>query len=322
MSISSISIIVPVYNSERSLPLLVERIAAVLPAIASDYELILVNDDSRDASSAVMEQLATQHAWIRPFSLMRNYGQHNALLCGIRQARMDIVVTMDDDLQNPPEEISTLLAKLDEGFDVVYGYPKKESHGLLRDLASQITKLALQRAMGYEVAAKTSSFRAFRTEVRESFSNFRGSFISIDVLLGWGTTKFAAVPVPNPPREIGVSNYTVGKLLRHALNMITGFSTMPLQIASIFGFLFAVLGFLLLAFVLIRFFITGSRVPGFAFLASVVSIFSGAQMFSLGVIGEYLARMHFRLMDRPSYTIRPHSLAEAREQRRNAVEYQ
>ncbi len=119
-----------------------------------------------------------------------------------------------------------------------------------------------------------------------------------------------------------MSNYTVGKLLRHALNMITGFSTVPLQIASIFGFLFAVLGFLLLAFVLIRFFITGSRVPGFAFLASVVSIFSGAQMFSLGVIGEYLARMHFRLMDRPSYTIRPHSAAEARDQRRNTVEYQ
>jgi len=218
MSICSISIIVPVYNSERSLPLLVERLAAVLPTIASDYELILVNDDSRDASSAVMEQLARQHTWIRPFSLMRNYGQHNALLCGIRQARMDVIVTIDDDLQNPPEEIPKLLAKMDEGFDAVYGYPKKESHGFLRDLASKVTKLTLQRAMGYDVASKTSSFRAFRTEVRESFCNFRGSFISIDVLLGWGTTRFAAVPVSNPPREIGVSNYTVGKLLRHALN--------------------------------------------------------------------------------------------------------
>src|SRR3954449_5469931 len=158
MSICSISIIVPVYNSERSLPLLVERLAAVLPTIASDYELILVNDDSRDASSAVMDQLARQHAWIRPFSLMRNYGQHNALLCGIRQARMDVIVTMDDDLQNPPEEIPKLLAKMDEGFDAVYGYPKKESHGFLRDIASRVTKLTLQRTMGYDVASKTSSF--------------------------------------------------------------------------------------------------------------------------------------------------------------------
>jgi undecaprenyl-phosphate 4-deoxy-4-formamido-L-arabinose transferase len=307
MSHRSISVVVPVYRSEGSLPLLAQRLAAVLPSLASTYELILVNDGSPDNSAEVMDGLERQYPWIRGINLMRNYGQHNALLCGIREAQHQVIITMDDDLQNPPEEIHKLLAVLDEGYDAVYGYPKRESHGVLRDMASRITKLTLQRTMGVEAASRVSSFRAFRREVRSSFADFRGSFINIDVLLGWGTNRFGAVAVPNPPREIGTSNYSVGKLLRHAVNMITGYSTLPLQVASIVGFVFGVFGFCLLLYVLIRYFTTGTRVPGFAFLASVVSIFSGAQMFAMGVIGEYLARMHFRLMDRPSYAVRPTS---------------
>lgn len=302
---SSLSIVVPVFNSELSLPLLAARLSETLPSLAKQYELILVNDGSRDRSSETMQMLARQYSWIRCFDLMRNYGQHNALLCGVRQARYDIIITMDDDLQNPPEEIPKLLAKLADGYDAVYGYPARESHGLLRDLASRITKISLQRTMGVDVASRVSSFRAFRTEVRESFQDFRGAFVSLDVLLGWGTSRFGAVPVSNPPRELGASNYTVGKLLRHALNMITGYSTMPLQVASVLGFTFALFGLGVMIYVVIRYFTSGTRVPGFAFLASVISIFSGVQLFAIGVIGEYLARMHFRLMDRPTYTVRP-----------------
>jgi glycosyltransferase involved in cell wall biosynthesis len=310
----SVSVVVPVYNSEASLPLLVQRLRPVLASTHRPFELILVNDGSADRSWDVIEDLAANEDWIRGINLMRNYGQHNALLCGIRAARHDIVVTMDDDLQNPPEEIPRLLAKLNEGYDVVYGSPREQAHGFLRNLASAITKMALRRAMGVETARQVSAFRAFRTKIREAFSAYRGPFVSIDVLLTWGTSRFASVPVRFDPRQLGASQYTVGKLIAHALNMMTGFSALPLQMASLVGFGFTLLGIALLFYVLARYLLEGGSVPGFPFLASMIAIFSGAQLFALGVFGEYLARMHFRMMDRPSYTVRelspvPHSVA-------------
>jgi glycosyltransferase involved in cell wall biosynthesis len=299
-----LSIVVPVYNSEKSLPILVERTGRALAADARSLEMILVNDGSRDGSWDVIRGLAASYPWVRGINLMRNCGQHNALLCGIRAARFEVTVILDDDLQNPPEEIPVLLRKLDEGFDVVYGAPHKESHGLLRDTASRITKITLQRAMGTEASRNVSAFRAFRTYLRDAFAHYRGFFVSIDVLLTWATSRFSSVEVRHDPRTIGVSNYTVRKLIVHALNMMTGFSTLPLEIASIVGFVFMLFGVGALAWVLGRWLILGSVVPGFAFLGSTLAIFSGVQMFALGVMGEYLARMHTRLTDRPSYAVK------------------
>lgn len=300
----TLSVVIPVFNSERSLPDLIERLQSVLRSQRMQAEAILVNDGSRDHSWDVIRDLAAQYDWVRGINLMRNYGQHNALLCGIRAARYGVIVTMDDDLQHPPEEITKLLDKLVEGYDVVYGVPEKEQHGFWRDMASQVTKMALQSAMGAEVARHVSAFRVFRTQLRDAFVEYRSPFPSIDVLLTWGTTRFSALVVRHEPRRIGVSNYTVRKLIVHALNMMTGFSTVPLQLASLTGFVFTLFGFLVLAWVIGRYLIQGSSIPGFPFLASIIAIFSGAQMFALGLIGEYLARMHFRMMERPSYTIR------------------
>ncbi|HLK20850.1 MAG TPA: glycosyltransferase family 2 protein [Bryobacteraceae bacterium] len=299
----AVTVVVPVYNSEESLPLLVERLSGTLGPSCALGELILVNDCSRDRSWDVIQDLTARHSWIRGFNLMRNYGQHNALLCGIRAARYPVIVTIDDDLQTPPEEIPRLLAELDDGWDVVYGSPEHPNHGFLRDLASSVTKLALQSAMGAKNARKVSAFRAFRTHLRDAFANYSGSHVSIDVLLTWGTKSFSAIPVRNDPRTIGVSNYTLGKLTIHALNMMTGFSTLPLQIASIIGFLFTLVGMAVLCWVIAVALFLGRTVPGFPFLASIIAVFSGAQLFALGIIGEYLARMHFRMMDRPSYTV-------------------
>jgi len=187
----SISVVVPVYNSEPILPKLVSRLHPVLDSLADRYELVLVNDGSHDKSWAVIARLADEHDWIRGIDLMRNYGQHNALLAGIRAAQYEVIVTIDDDLQHPPEEIPQLLAKLDEGYDVVYGTPQQEQHGLWRDLASQVTKLALQTTMGVEIARNVSAYRAFRAQVQNAFSNYQGSFVSVDVLLSWGTARFA-----------------------------------------------------------------------------------------------------------------------------------
>jgi glycosyltransferase involved in cell wall biosynthesis len=297
-------VVVPVYQSEAILPDLVQRLSQELPSLAGDYELVLVNDCSPDRSWDVISDLAGQYSWICPINLMRNYGQHNALLCGIRAARYDVIVTMDDDLQHPPEEIPKLLEALAGGYDVVYGTPEQEQHGLGRDFASWMTKLALQNVMGAEVARKVSAFRIFRAEVARAFAHYEGSFVSIDVLLTWGTNRFASMPVNHRPRERGTSGYTFRKLMTHAMNMMTGFSTMPLQIASLIGFVFTLFGLFVLAYVVIRYLVYGNPVPGFPFLASIVALFSGAQLFALGIIGEYLARMHFRSMQKPPYVVR------------------
>jgi glycosyltransferase involved in cell wall biosynthesis len=312
-------VVVPVYNSQGCLLLLVERLNRALDTGSQLGELILVNDGSQDQSWEVIQSLAAKHSWIRGFNLMRNYGQHNALLCGIRLARYGVIVTMDDDLQTPPDEVPRLLAQLENGCDVVYGTPQKEAHGFLRNMASRFTKIALQSAVGAKTARKVSSFRAFRTDLRDAFSNYCGPYVSIDVLLTWGTKRFAAVPVRNDPRTIGESSYTFGKLVAHAMNMMTGFSTVPLQIASITGFVFTFFGFAVLLFVTGRYLIQGNPVPGFPFLASLIAIFSGAQLFALGIMGEYLARMHFRMMDRPSYTVRSTTANGAEEKKKRSA---
>ena len=301
---AGISVVVPVYNSEQTLGELLKRLCPVLQHFAPAFEVILVNDGSRDGSSKVIESLIAQYPFVTGIEMMRNYGQHNVLLCGIRAARFDKIVTLDDDLQNPPEEISKLLTKLDDGFDVVYGKPQAMTHGLFRNLASQITKVVLQQAMGADTARNISAFRIFRTAVRDAFATYRSPYVSIDVLLTWGTTRFTAVEVKHDARTVGASNYTLRKLFTHALNMVTGFSTWPLQMASLIGFLFTVVGLLLLLFVVGSRVFSGKAPPGFYFLASIVAIFSGAQMFALGIMGEYLARLHFRTMDRPTYTVR------------------
>src|SRR6185369_1837263 len=300
----SLSIVIPVYNSSEILPELVSQLSEFLPRIAADFEIILLNDGSRDDSWEVIKGLAREYPTVRGFTMMRNYGQHNALLLGIRVARCELIVTMDDDLQHPPEEIPRLLTKFAEGYDVVYGTPQKEEHGFLRTLASQMTKIALQRSMGADTARKISAFRVFSRDVRAAFADYRSPFVSIDVLLTWGATRFTSQPVRHAPRSSGTSNYTFMKLLTHAFNMMTGFSVLPLQVASFLGFACALLGLLILVYVVGRYLLLGYSVPGFPFLASIISIFSGAQLLAIGIIGEYLARMHFRMMERPTYTVK------------------
>src|SRR5882724_9973359 len=218
----SLSVVTAVYNGESSVAELCRRLGEVLPRVAAQHEIILVNDGSRDRSWDVISELSSQSRAVRGLNLMRNYGQHNALLCGIRAAKCDVIITMDDDLQHPPEEIPRLLARLEEGFDVVYGAPKAEQNGLMRALASRITRLALRAAIGSEVAKNASAYRVFRTQLREAFAGYQSPFVSVDVLLTWATTRFAAIPVAFQPRYSGSSTYTFTKLVRHAFDMMTG----------------------------------------------------------------------------------------------------
>lgn len=300
----SLSVVIPVYNGAATLPALVDRLVPVVSGAGAPYEIILVNDGSRDQSWSAIESLTRQHPEIRGIDLMRNYGQHNALLCGIRASRHAVIVTLDDDLQQPPEEIPRLLAKLAEGYDVVYGRPERERHGLWRNLGSRVAKAALATATGGDVAPMVSAFRAFRSTVKPAFEEYRSPLFSIDVLLTWATTSFAAIPVRTEPRQSGGSNYRFRSLARHAMNVMTGFSLIPLQLATLVGFAFTLFGLAVLAYVIGRFVISGTTVAGFPFLASIIAIFSGAQLFALGILGEYLGRMHMRTMDRPAYIVR------------------
>jgi glycosyltransferase involved in cell wall biosynthesis len=299
----TVSVVIPVYRAEQTLMDLYGQVSAAMSEITPEFEIIFVEDAGGDGSWPIIARLAHTDPRVRGIRMSRNYGQHNALLCGIRAAKQDLVLTMDDDLQHPVSEIAPMLAALKPEFDVVYGAPKQEQHGFLRDLASRMTKIALAGAMGAETARNVSAFRVFRTRLREGFREYRSPSVSIDVLLTWSTTRFTAIKVRHVPRTAGVSGYTPGKLIRHAFNLMTGFSTVPLQVASVIGFVFVFFGLCVLAYVLGNYMIRGGRVPGFTFLASVISIFSGAQLFALGIFGEYLARMHFRSMDRPPYLV-------------------
>ncbi len=302
-----LSVVVPVYNSEATLIELVSRIEMVLRRLSPRFEVVLVNDGSRDRSWDVIRKLAEQHGWVRGIDLMRNYGQHNALLCGIRAAQFEIIVTLDDDLQNPPEEIPRLLERLVGGYDVVYGTPQEKRHEFWRNFGSAVTRLTLRGIVGVEVARNVSTFRAFRTKLRGAFGDYQSPYVSIDVLLTWATTRFAAIPVRHDTRQFGKTNYTLRKLVISAFDMLTGFSIFPLQLASLLGFAFTLFGVAVLIYVTSSYLIYGSTVSGFPFLASIIAIFSGVQLFSLGIIGEYLARMHFRTIGKPPYVIRTQS---------------
>jgi glycosyltransferase involved in cell wall biosynthesis len=298
------SVVIPVYNSAPILPELIARLGEVLPTISKHYEVVLVNDGSRDQSWQVISSLAEQYPWVRGIDMMRNYGQHNALLAGVRAAKYEITVTMDDDLQHPPDQIPLLIDYLNKGYDVVYGTPQQQQQSLWRNASSSLAKFVMQRAMGQKIAPSGSAFRAFRTQVRQAFADYSSPFVSIDVLLTWGTSRFGAVPVRHEARRTGRSGYNLMKLAILAMDMTTGFSTWPLRLASLVGFGVTLLGFGLLVFVIAEYLITGATLSVFRFFTAIVAIFSGAQMFALGIIGEYLARMHLRLLARPAYLIR------------------
>lgn len=296
----NLSIVIPVYRGETYIEPLVERLNRVLPDIADKYEVIFVNDGSPDGSWGVIERLVKKYAWVRGIRLMRNYGQHNATLCGVREARYEVTVTMDQDMQHPPEGIPLLLAELEKGADVVYGAPKKLPQGFVRNILTAVIKQILANIMGVPSVKTISSFRAFHTHLRSAFENFRSPTLTLDVLLSWGTKGFTTVQVDIA--EARESNYNFATLVETTVLILTGYSTMPLRLASWVGFIMTLFGLGVFIYVLVVYFTLGS-LPGFPFLASIIALFSGAQLFALGIFGEYLARIFDRVMDRPPYVI-------------------
>lgn len=304
VALLSVSVIVPVYNSQSTLEELTIRIQAILESRVKCFEIIFVNDGSRDDSWSVVQKLVNHYQNVCGLNLMRNYGQHNALLAGIQQAQYEAIITIDDDLQHPPEEIPKLLTTLVEGYDVVYGRPAQRKHDVWRNFSSKILKMVLTIVLGSEMGYHSSAFRAFRSDLRRGFEKFSDAQLAIDVLLSWSAARITHIPVEHHARKVGKSGYTLKKLMLLAFSMLTGYSTLPLRIASALGFTTSLFGLAMFFYVVIRRLLQTHYVPGFAFLAAEIALFAGLQLFAIGVIGEYIARLHFRTMGKPPYVIR------------------
>ncbi|MCB1918813.1 MAG: glycosyltransferase family 2 protein [Candidatus Competibacteraceae bacterium] len=221
-----LSIVIPVYNSAAILTELVERLHAAFAGNAFPFELILVNDGSEDDSWHVIVRLAKRFEKVHGVNLAGNFGQHNALLCGVRQACYEVIVTLDDDLQHPPEEIPKLLRALRDDVDVVYGLPMHRRHTAWRVAASWIM-VQIARASGPGGAYRPSAFRAFRTRLREAFANSSVDRVAIDALLGRSTTRFTTVKVEHHPQSVGRSRYDLRRLTRLAVDNILAFGLFP-----------------------------------------------------------------------------------------------
>jgi len=296
-----LSIVVPGFRSEKTLNELVNRITNSISD--KSVEIILIDDASGDGTWTTICSIARQNSMVTGIRLGRNSGQHGALLAGVRAAKFQTVVTLDDDLQNPPEEINKLIDALVPGVDVVYGVSTEVKQDFYRRAGSKLVRKFFASALGFNSAVSMSSFRTFRTVLREGFNTALGPNVSLDALLTWSTTRFTVVEVKHDERKVGDSHYTFRKLVRFMIDMATGYSALPLRLASALGFLTISFGAVLLVYVIGRPIITGERVQGFPMLASTIIIFSGVQIFLLGILGEYIGRMHFRVMNKPTYMV-------------------
>lgn len=306
-----LSVVVPCYRSEATIAALVDQMVPALSTLTDSFEILLVVDGSPDHTVDVARAAAERHPEhvVRVVELRRNYGQHNALLAGVGLARFGVTVTMDDDLQHRPDQLPALLGPLrDERVDLVYGVPVEEEHGAARSLASRAVKSALALS-GVPNARDVSAFRAFRTDLREAFTHVTDPFVSLDVVLSWATTSVQRVPVRMDRRREGGSTYTIRGLLSHAANMATGYSVLPLRLVTLLGLVTSTLGLLALVSVLGMYWTGRIQVAGFTTVVAMIGILAGTLMLSLGIIGEYLGRLHVRSMQRPAYVLRPPAMS-------------
>jgi glycosyltransferase involved in cell wall biosynthesis len=297
-----ISLVCPVYCSAQTLRILVDEICTCLNG-THKFEILLIDDRSTDSSWLEILQISKENSTVRGIRLGRNVGQHGALLAGIRSARFDKIVTIDDDLQNPPSEVIKLVQALDSNGGVVYGVSTDVKQKLWRKASSIGAKQLFKKFLGFDSAVKISSFRAFETNLRNAFSGEIGPSVSIDSLLTWSTSTFCSIDVQHHPRLQGKSHYSFRKLVRFMIDTATGYSVVPLRLATTLGSIVTILGFVMFLWVTLRPLLTGVSVPGFPLLAASLAIFSGTQLLVLGILGEYIGKMHFRVMNKPSYVI-------------------
>lgn len=298
-----ISVVIPVYNAASSIKRLVEEIEKELSALS--YEIILVNDCSADNTDAICTEIARENKHVKFISLRKNFGEHNAVLCGLNYTTGDYIAIMDDDFQNPPSELHKLIKKISEGnYDVVYSSYSKKEHAYYRNLGSWFTNRMATYLLNKPKDLYLSSFKIMTKGLVKEIIKYQGPFPYIDGLIFRVTNSFGVQEVNHAKRADGKSNYNIKRLISLYMKMFLNFSVKPLRFFTITGFFIFIFGILLSIAVIIEKFYYRTNPPGWTFNAVAILTLSGFQIMFLGMISEYLGKMFLSTNQTPSFSIR------------------
>jgi dolichol-phosphate mannosyltransferase/undecaprenyl-phosphate 4-deoxy-4-formamido-L-arabinose transferase len=301
-----LSVVIPVYNGSRSLPELLRQLSGVLSSLEGGYEIILVDDCSPDNSWQVIRELSLHYPQLKGFQLMHNEGQATATLCGLARTSGGIVVTMDDDLQHPPDQIPKLLESLEAHpeVDCVLGYFEEKHHAFYRNVGSRLIRKINAVAFRLPPSVRSSAFRALRRPLVDAIVRQRSMSPAMAVLIFGTTRRVMSTPVDHAPRQAGRSSYSFGRQLGLALDNICNATMLPLRLVSVLGLLMCGLSMALVVFYLTRYLMGAILVAGWATVVLLLTFFSGVILLSLGVFGEYLVRVLREVRQRPMYIVR------------------
>ena len=303
--IPEISVVIPVYNEEDNLEELGERLIRTLTGMGRAFEIIFVDDGSTDRSWQLLTDLNSQYPVnVRALQFHRNFGQHQAIFAGFQAARGQVMVTLDADLQNPPEEIPRLVAKLEEGYDTVGGWRENRQDSLFRKLPSLLVNYLMSRVTGVKLRDYGCMLRAYRREVIDSINQCQESSSFIPALANLFSHRVTEVPVGHAERVRGKSKYSLIKLLRLNFDLMTGFSNLPIHMVGFMGVGIAVLGLLFGLYMFIRRIFVGPEVQGVFTLFAILFVFVGLNTLGLALIGEYVGRIYREVRGRPRFIIR------------------
>lgn len=298
------SVVIPVFNSEAILEKTIARTTTFFEEQGWRYEIILVNDGSSDSSWAILETAAAENPNIIAIDMLKNYGQHTALYAGFHAVNGDFVITIDDDLQNPPEEIAHVVHKILEGYDVVYGQFRQKKHSLIRRLGSRLVQTINERIFDQPHDLVVTNFRIMRRDVVERICNYRTPFPYITGMSLMFSRKRGNVMVEHHPREVGKSNYNFRRILALVLRLLFSYSTYPLRFVSYIGFISTLVAFSVGIYFLLRALFIGTTVPGWASTIVLLSFFGGINIVIVSMLGEYVLRLVQQSSDQNVYHIR------------------
>jgi undecaprenyl-phosphate 4-deoxy-4-formamido-L-arabinose transferase len=301
----TLSIVIPVYNEEANLDTLFRRLTAVLDAQARPYEILFTNDGSRDRSREILAGFfAARPQQVRVIDFNANYGQHQAIMAAFERVRGEVIVTLDADLQNPPEEIPKLLAAIDAGHDVVGAYRAKRQDNFFRRYASRVINGVREKTTRIRMRDQGCMLRAYRRDIVDVIAATHESSTFIPALAMSFASNPTEVEVAHAPRLAGASKYHIYDLIRLNFDLMTGFTLVPLQIFTMAGMFISVLSLFFVIFLFIRRLIIGPEAEGLFTLFAILFFLAGIIIFGMGVIGEYVGRIHQQVRQRPNYLIR------------------
>jgi len=299
-----ISVLIPLLNEQESLPELQQRLHDTLELTGKPYEVIYINDGSTDSTQRILEDLHGRFPAVKVIEFNRNYGQHMALFAGFQSCHGEIIITIDGDLQNPPEEIPKLVNKMEEGYEVVATYRRHRQDSLFRRLASNIVNKITSRLVGVKLKDYGCMLRAYSRPVIDHINMCTESSSFIPALANTFARKIVEIEVAHEERKKGQSKYSIFRLLRLNFDLMTSFSLLPIQFIGVLGSIIAILGLAFAILLIIRRLIVGPELEGTFTLFGILFFFIGIQIFALGIIGEYIGRIYQEVRRRPRFVIK------------------